>query len=219
MNCLTKLFVDVDHNVKYITVGEDVDYCFKQEGPTLYIYLEPSNGKLDWKHNFMFAKRPYKDMKIPYRVHRGFLKCWKYIEDIVIEKIKDTSIREIIVVGYSHGGALSMLCHECCWFHRPDIRDNIWGIGFDSPRVYAGFKVKKALKERWAQYIVIRNHTDLVTHVPPFIFGYRHVGKLVKIGKHKKYGFIKSHYQTNILWSLAEFEYNYRWKELIKSKK
>lgn len=216
MKSLVDLFIDVDHRVRYTTVGEDVDFCFNQEGETLYVYLEPSNSKLDWKHNFMFAKKPYKDMKIPYRVHRGFLKCWKYLEDIVIARIKDGTVQEIVVVGYSHGGGLAMLCHECCWYHRPDIRDKIWGIGFDSPRVYAGFRVKKALKERWAQYVVIRNHTDIVTHVPPAIFGYRHVGKLVKIGKEKDYNCVKAHYQSNIISSLEEFEYNDKWKELIK---
>lgn len=215
MKSLTELFYNVNRNVPYITVGDGVDYCFIQENETLYIYFEPSDGKVDWKHNFMFRKKPYKDMEIPYYVHRGFLECWKTIEDIVIERINDTTIKEIIIVGYSHGGALSMLCHECCWFHRPDIRKNIWGIGFDSPRVYAGYVVKKELRERWNQYMVIRNDTDIVTHVPPWIFGYHHVGKLVQIGKGKKYGLIKSHYPANISQALSEFEYNENWKEIF----
>lgn len=215
MKSLTELFYNVNRNVPYITVGDGVDYCFIQEDRTLYIYFEPSDGKIDWKHNFMFAKRPYKDMKIPYRVHRGFLQCWKTIEDVIIDRIADRNINEIIIIGYSHGGALSMLCHECCWFHRPDIKNNIWGIGFDSPRVYAGFWVKKSLKPRWQQYMIIRNHTDLVTHMPPKLLGYSHVGKLVKIGKKKKYNCIKSHYPSNISESLAEFEYNENWKEIF----
>lgn len=215
MKSLTELFYNVNRNVPYITVGDGVDYCFIQENRTLYIYFEPSDGKVDWKHNFMFAKRPYKDMKIPYKVHRGFLQCWKTIEDIVIDRIADRNINEIIIIGYSHGGALSMLCHECCWFHRPDIKNNIWGIGFGSPRVYTGLWVKKSLKPRWQQYMIIRNHTDLVTHVPPKLFGYSHVGKLVKIGKKKKYSCIKSHYPSNISESLAEFEYNENWKEIF----
>lgn len=215
MKSLTELLYNVNHNVPYITVGEGVDYCFIQENRTLYIYFEPSDEQIDWKHNFIFAKRPYKDMKILYKVHRGFLKCWKTIEDIVIDRIADKNINEIVIIGYSHGGALSMLCHECCWFHRPDIKNNIWGIGFDSPRVYAGLWVKKALKSRWQQYMTIRNHTDLVTHMPPKLFGYSHVGKLVKIGKNKKYNCIKSHHASNISESLAEFEYNENWKEIF----
>ena len=71
-------------------------------------------------------------MDIKYRVHGGFLKCWKQVEDLIIEKIKETTratvwnnrIKEyeardvykfnrIIVSGYSHGGALAQFCHEC----------------------------------------------------------------------------------------------------------
>ena len=213
MKSLTTLFENVNRKVPYITVGEGVDYCFVQEGSTLYIYFEPSDGKVDWKHNFMFAKRPYKDMKNPYRVHRGFLKCWKAVEDIVIDYIKDLFINEIIVVGYSHGGALAMLCHECCWYHREDIRKNIWGIGFDTPRVYAGLWVRKNLKARWKQFLVVRNHSDIVTHLPPVLFGYTHVGKMLKVGRNAKYGCIKSHYPENIIHSLEECEYNNTWKD------
>lgn len=215
MKSLTELFKDVSEDIIYTTVGEGVDYCLLYRGSTLYIYFEPSDGKIDWKHNFMFAKRPYKDMKEPYRVHRGFLKCWKYVEDIIIDAVKDPDIEEIITVGYSHGGALAMLCHECCWYHRPDIRDNIWGIGFDTPRVYAGLKVRKQLKKRWKNFLVIRNHTDLVTHLPPVIFGYSHVGEMLKIGKKAKYGCIKSHYPDKILKSLEECPYNENWKSFF----
>lgn len=212
MKTLPELF-QLCNSIPYTNIGEDVSYAFLEEDKVLYIFFEPSNGKLDWKHNLMFRKVPYKGMKIPYKAHRGFVECWKTIDDIIIEKItsKDTDnnylYNKIITIGYSHGGALSVLCHECCWFHRPDIRDNIFGISFDGPRVLASFFVKKSLKERWQNFIVIRNHNDLVTRVPPKIFGYTHVGELIKIGKSKKYGFlscIKSHYPENIYNSLVE---------------
>lgn len=182
---LDKLFYLCNRHVPYINVGEDVSYCFVPDGRTLYIYFEPSNGKVDWRNNFDFPARPYHDMKIKYRVHRGFLKCWKYVEDIIIEKITEKledgkyRWRKIIIVGYSHGGALSAFCMECAWYYREDIRDNIFGIGFDSPRMYAGFTVKKSLQERWKNYIVIRNHTDIVTHMPPVLFGFCHVGTVI----------------------------------------
>lgn len=103
----------------------------------------------------MFPKRPYKDMKEPYKVHRGFLAAWKEVEDVIIKKIQEQvtalefdaeknrnkvvskyKFNKIISIGYSHGGALSGFCHECCWFNRPDIRANIYGIGFEAPRFF-----------------------------------------------------------------------------------
>ena len=66
-------------------------------------------------------------MGIPYRVHRGFLAAWKEVEDIIVDKIteeqeyyssemgkrKEYKWKQIVVVGYSHGGALAAFCHEC----------------------------------------------------------------------------------------------------------
>lgn len=93
-------------------------------------------------------------MQIKYKVHNGFLKCWKTVEDIVIKKIKETDengnykFNTIICAGWSHGGALTVFCHECVWFHRPDIREYCYSVSFEGPRVYGGFKVKKSLRER-----------------------------------------------------------------------
>lgn len=226
MYTLLELFDKCDRTIKYETTPKnEVNYQFEVDGKTLYIFFEPSNGKLDWRHNFQFSKRPYKDMKVPYRVHRGFLKCWKEIEDIIISKVKEIDDSDpskltykydkIIIVGYSHGAAIAMLCHECCWFHREDIRDSIKTIAFDGPRVYGGFKVKKKLQERWKNFILIRNDTDIVTHVPPYIFGYTHVGTVVQIGYRKKYGPFKSHYQDKIKESLSEYSANKIWETIL----
>lgn len=201
--------------IEYDTIGTDVNYKFMEDKDTLYIYFQGSSSDIDWKRNFAFWKKPYKDMESPYRVHSGFLKAWKEVEDIVIAKITETKdncepkFNKIIVVGYSHGAALAAFCHECCWFHRPDLQkvnEAILGYGFEAPRIYAGFKVKDYLQERWTNFTVIRNHTDLVTHMPPRLFGFCHVGNLKQIGRKAKYSCIKSHYPDNVLNSLLEDE-------------
>lgn len=192
-------------DAKYTDYGNDVNMCFKEskDKETLIILFEESNGKLDWKHNFMFKKRPYKDMAMPYKVHSGFLKCWKQVEDIVIAKISNTAHKKIIIGGYSHGAALAVLCHECCWYNRPDIREKIMGYGFGCPRVYGSFKIKPSLIERWNNFFVIRNHNDIVTHVPPRIFGYTHVGKILQIGIGSTTNFVDSHRPSSYLKSLV----------------
>lgn len=173
---------------KYQECGDHVNYLFKEDGRTLYIYFQGSNGDVDWRRNFSFWKKPYKDMKKPYRVHAGFMTAWKEVEDIVIQKItekaEDGSFKwnRIYTIGYSHGGALAAFCHECVWFHRADIKDDCWGIGYEAPRIYAGMLFRQELRERWKNFRVIRNRQDLVTHVPPRCFGFWHVGEVVKIG-------------------------------------
>ena len=217
---LSELFHNCAYDVEYKIVGEAVNYAFVEEGSTLYIYFQGSSSVTDWIRNFLFGKKPYKDMEIPYRVHRGFLAAWKEVEDIIIEKIKEEENKtfkwkHIVVVGYSHGGALAAFCHECIWFWRPDLREaGLEGYGFEAPRIYAGFKVKKALKERWEKFTIIRDNNDLVTHCPPSIFVYCHVSKILKVNGDVKLGpdkwyipnCIKSHYPQVVYDGLVKAE-------------
>ena len=192
-------------NCKYNHVEDSGDYYVEREGSTLYIYLECSNGEEDWKNNFDFPAKPYKRMgKIVWFAHRGFLKVWKSIEDYVAPFIMDKTVDHVVVVGYSHGAALAVLCHEYVWYNRPELRESLEGYGFGCPRVFWGIKTKK-LKQRWERFTVIRNIDDIVTHVPPFLFGFSHVGTLLKIGEKKKYNTIDAHRPENITVELERF--------------
>ena len=140
---LSDLFRKCAYRFNYKQAGDSVNYAFVEKGDTLFIYFEGSNSISDWFRNFWFFKKPYKEMEITFRIHGGFLAAWKEVQDIVIAKITelkspyikrtwyneeeftdnpDYKFNNIITVGYSHGGALSGLCHECVWFNRPDIR-------------------------------------------------------------------------------------------------
>lgn len=214
-------------SLHYDNVGTDVSYKIEKkvfnkdtskEYSILYIYFQGSEGKNDWKANFRFYKKiysrkPYKGMETKFRVHAGFLECWKQVEDIVKEKIKDSHIKYIYIFGYSHGAALATLCHECVWFNRPDLRSKIFTYAFEAPRVYASFRVKKSLKERWNNCFVFRNSNDIVTHLPSVLFGYTHVGTLVKIGRRDRYKFMNSvsaHYPEKVYNALIDYENFYK---------
>lgn len=218
---LSKLFHECAYDVVYQQVGDSVNYAFVEEDDTLYIYFEGSNSISDWVRNFLFPSKPYKDMDITYRVHRGFLAAWKEVEDIIIAKIcEDTDdgqykYKHIVVVGYSHGGALAGFCHECVWFWRPDLRENgLEGYGFEAPRFYAGWHVKKELKERWAKFTVIRTNNDIVTHCPPWLFRFTHVGSILKVKgdtslvHNKQPKCVKSHYPQVVYDALIKYEEN-----------
>lgn len=185
----SELFRECAWSTKYEEAGESVNYMFddRHDG-SLIIYFEATNSRIDWLHNFMFKKRPYKDMSIPYKVHRGFLKCWKTVEDIVIEKITQKEngcfkYTDISIVGYSHGGALAQFCHECVWFHRPDLRNSLHLVtyAFESPRIFGARKVPDNLKERWTNCLLFRVNNDIVTHLPPKLFGFCDVNAICKL--------------------------------------
>lgn len=186
-------------NVEYLHSPDGGDYAIERIGSTLYIYLEHSNGDEDWKNNMDFPALPYKRMgKTVWFAHRGFLKVWKSMEPYLTDVIMDASVQKIVTVGYSHGAALAVLCHEYVWFHRLDLRNAIEGYGFGCPRVIWG-KLHGGRQERWRHFTVIRNLDDVVTHLPPVFLGYTHVGELLEIGERGKYSAVDAHREENIL--------------------
>lgn len=191
---------------KYIHVENDGDYALERKGGILYLYLQWSHGKVDWRNNFNFWAKPYKRMGCKWYCHRGFLKVWKSIEPYIKNEICDPTVKGVVIVGYSHGAALAGLAHEYVWFNRPDLRSHLVGLGFGAPRFYWGFRVKTKLKERWANFHPIRNIDDIVTHLPPAAFGFCHVNKLIKIGKKGKFNKISAHYSDSYIATLSTDE-------------
>lgn len=189
-------------SVPYIQVENAASFAVERRGTALYLYFEQSRGAADWKNNLDFPARPYRDGACTWFAHRGFLKVWKSAKEHVAGAIADPGVHSVTVVGYSHGAALAVLCHEYVWFHRPALRQRLLGYGFGCPRVVWGV----APKERWEQFTVIRNRNDLVTHLPPAALGYCHVGKMLKIGEKGRYSPVDAHRPENILAELKKYE-------------
>ena len=195
---LLNLFNDV-LSVKYRTIPKTgASFYYETRGDKLYVFFEHSNGTVDWRNNFDFPAKAYREMENRWYVHRGFLRVWKSARDCLKEQIFNPCVKGIVIVGYSHGAALALLCHEFCVYNRPDIAQNIYGYGFGCPRVVHGY-LRRSICERFKHFYVIRNCRDIVTHLPPVLFGFRHVGNIVHIGKGAKYGPVKSHRQESYL--------------------
>lgn len=194
--CLSAPYIHIDKT--------SADYYVELIDDVLYIYLESSSGIYDWESNLNFPAIPYRRMgKSLWFCHRGFLRVWRSIEERISSVIVDKIIKKIITVGYSHGGALATLCHEYVWFNRRDLKDLIEGYAFGAPRVLWGIPIK-AVSERWKNFSVIRNANDIVTFLPPKIFGYYHVGNMIEIGDAKSYSPTAAHRPENILYELSK---------------
>lgn len=190
----------------YVHLAHSADFYVERTGEALYLYFQDSDGSEDWKNNLDFPARPYRRMgTTQWYAHRGFIRVWKEIEPHIAPLAADRSIQSVTVVGYSHGGALAVLCHEYLWFHRSDLRRHIEGYGFGCPRVLWGPRSRELLS-RWDRFSVIRNVDDLITHLPPRALGYFHVGRLVEIGEAGKYSRVDAHRGENIMRELIERE-------------
>ena len=190
----------------YIHAGEGADYATVRRGGTLYVYLEASDGGEDWKNNLDFPTRAYcRGKECPFRAHRGFLRVWESAAKALAPALLEPTVKKIVTVGFSHGAALAVLCHEYVWYHRPDLRPVIEGYGFGCPRVLWG-RLSLDLRARWARFTVIRNIDDLVTHLPPALLGYTHVGEMLEIGARGRYSRTDAHRPENILAELRAWE-------------
>lgn len=158
---------------------------------TLHIKFQGSVESEDWKDNFDFLVKPYRDMKDRWFAHRGFLKRWKAVQNDVIEVVKENGGLPIIVSGFSQGAAIAVLCYEDIKFQLPgrEVRCKVFGC----PRV-AGWCMGQTVVNRFKDVERVEVDRDIVPKIPPFIFGFRHVGSRVKVeGKYCRLKFMKNH--------------------------
>lgn len=184
---------------KYISTSKNGNYAIEVEGDTLYLLFQWSKGFWDWVHNFLFPAKPYKRMSCFWFCHRGFLKVWKAMRDEIEAYVKETlsknpDVKNIVCIGYSHGGALALFATEDMEYLYGSSYE-VKGYGFGAPRVIWGF-LPETVKNRLRAFVVIRNIPDIVTHLPPVLFGFRHVASPLRIGERGKYSPIKAHYNS-----------------------
>ena len=185
-------------NAKYISTSESGDYAIEVDGNTLYILFEWSDGAEDWRNNFDFPAKPYKRMTERWFCHRGFLRVWKAMRDEIENRVAETlqkheNISNITIVGYSHGGAMALFATEDMMYLY-GAKFAVSGYGFGAPRVLWGY-VPKAVRERISAFVTVRNIPDIVTHLPPKIFGFRDIN-IQEIGEKGKYNPVKAHYDS-----------------------
>ncbi len=186
---------------EYRHVEEEGSFSVLRDGEMLYLFFEKSNGAVDWYHNLSYGSVPYEGGS----VHEGFLRVWTAVLPYLKELIESPTVRQIISVGYSHGGALALLCHEYIWRHRADLRGQLWGFGYGCPRVIYGRYSEE--REIWSSFYRVVNRGDLVTLLPPSVFGYRHVGRQIAVGKSGAYSPIDAHRAENYIKELEKLAY------------
>lgn len=160
-------------------------FISKRNDGEVVICFCASNSKIDWKNNFHFWQKAYKDMDIPFRAHGGFLRCWKEVRKYIEAEVARLQPTCITVTGWSYGGALAILCMEDITYLYPSMK--VQCITFGAPRVVT-WKNWKKIKERWnkdslRQTIEFKNGSDIVTAVPLMMWGFHHVASIIHIGQ------------------------------------
>ena len=154
----------------WITGNNDTQYKIDNG----ILYFQCSISASDWLSNFDFPIEPYKDGPIEWYGHKGFIDTWKANRDKLLHEIVTNNVTTI--VGYSRGAAIALLAHEDCIYNNIKVKTYAFGC----PRVV--WMPNKELSTRWDDFTRIKVRGDIVTNLPPWLFGYKHVGKEIKIG-------------------------------------
>jgi pimeloyl-ACP methyl ester carboxylesterase len=167
------------------TAGRETKYKVKVEGDTTYLFLSGSSSDINWRDNFSFPAVPYKKQPVPWRAHGGFVRAWKSARDQILSDIKTD---KVYIAGYSYGAAIAVLAHEDLVFRGLCPRT----FAFGGPRVL--WLPRSTIRDRFQDLTRYSVQGDIVTLVPPWAWGYRHVGGLDKLGPWRL-PCVKSHLQ------------------------
>jgi predicted lipase len=110
-------------------------------------------------------------------VHEGFLGRWRKLRAGVLECIKSNGIQRPIIVGHSLGGAMANFCAVELKLlgYSPHL------VTFGCPRT-GDNNFARFMNYNVKQHTRIVNWGDPVTRIPSAVAGWRHSGKLLRVG-------------------------------------
>lgn len=174
---ISDLFKLIKHS-DYTKVGKDVDYNIyvMQEEKKIYLLFFGSNSLMDWRINFNFFSKVYKNQKSCLKIHRGFIKAWKSANDVImgelIKLVNEHPDYRVVIAGWSYGGAISILASEDFYFRT--LKKPIL-ITFGSPKIVPNKKSKDYLLSCCHSVRQFNQDNDLITKLVPF---YRHIKEI-----------------------------------------
>jgi len=171
------------------TAGHETQYRIVPVGSRIVLAFQGSSQDIDWKYNFAFVPQPYNDMPWPWRAHGGFVRAWQAAREKILDEIESVNgagIKIVIVTGYSHGAALAVMAYEDLKWHGYAVE----GVNFGGPRVM--WMPCKQVRSRFDTFERIKVSGDIVTGVPLWLMGFRHVGKKTRLGRWRLPG-VKPH--------------------------
>lgn len=166
--------------------GKETDTLglFILEDEILYIIFRSSRALLRDPEDSFFNRQISLD-PVPFlpdtgiEAHRGYIEKYMSVRGYILQELAESNPKEVVLVGYSAGGSIASLAFMDLKHLYPDTPVN--GITFGMVRV---FNKEGALWYRSFRdnFIRVVNGRDFIPNLPPALFGYRHIGRLVRIG-------------------------------------
>ncbi len=178
---------DILGNGTKVVVPDDIDLVYKKTSDTLLIYCTETNGKNDIMKDADIRPIFYKGSFYS----RGFFISAKALYDELIKQnIFDDNLN-IIIYGYSLGGAIAQDLGDIIEDNggqRPEV------IGFGVPNTIMPLFNWKRIKSRKTD-IIYEQGFGLISNIPP---GYLSFGTTIRLPKYKRGRWVKDNH--NFYW-------------------
>ena len=153
-------------------------WALRRYGSSCILAFSCDDSKTQWIGKkvtlFPHAHRPWK-------AHAGFAEKYFSIREAIMRALKEARPQQLYVTGYSQGGALATIAFEDIMAHTSWINPRMYlhGAVFGSPRVVSW----GAPSDGWEGFVRYECTGDILTRMPPFLLGYKHVGERYPLGK------------------------------------
>lgn len=148
----------------YIHTASDIDYTFLEDGQLLYMLFQETRSKHDWKINFDFPARMYKNMII----HRGYAEAFKQEKEELWQELKAKletgKYTNVQIAAWSKGSAEAILMAEEYYFQ---TGKKAYVTTYGGPKIAYTLRTRNYLRRIMfiKEYVQIN---DFVTWVIPF---------------------------------------------------
>lgn len=174
----------IEDVIGYYEEGHTQGFFLKDED-TKYVIILGSNELIDWWYNFAFRfmETPYKEAGVreAIKVHKGFYRSYLKAREVILHSIANDE--NIVVYGQSLGAAIATLAAIDIQYNFPE--KNVSCMTTGSPRV-GNQEFVNSYNRRVPQTTRFVYGNDIVTSVPPKLFGYEHVSEEYHLGPKKR---------------------------------
>jgi len=155
-----------------------------RDGDTLHLIFRSSQAPehpIDTKINALYRLEPlfFADNTC-FKGHRGMQMKYEGIYEEVHRRVREFPGDRITIVGHSAGGMVGILAFFDLYHAYPD--HDIRAVTFAPPRVL-NQKAADALQDAEHRIIRVVMGRDIIASIPPAFLGYRHVGRLIRMGE------------------------------------